>query len=151
MAGMLRLATRSRSLVLVALLSACSGGDQMKHVAAVEAQVAEFHRRLDTGDASSLYELAADEFRSAAPKERTVGYFGVIHAKLGAIKESKRTTWHVHYRSDGTKVEINYQTTFANGSGIEHFVFKIGEPVPRLSYYKIDSEDLAKLLGRSTY
>jgi hypothetical protein len=128
------------SLVVCLMLSGC--GDTIKGKSVAEPQIAVFHERLDAQKFDEIYTTAADEFRSAAPKERVLKLFSAIEKKLGKVKSSSTTNWNVKTFNLVTTVVLVEETKFEKGTGTETFTFHVSGDKAELVGYHINSLDM---------
>lgn len=121
------------------ILSACS---MSKDVSLAEMEVPNFHAALDSGKFNELYQVAAAELKNAATQQDFVNLLSAVNRELGKVTKTEKQTWNVHYNTSGRFVTLVYSTTFANGTGVEQFIYKLHEGRALLVGYHINSNAL---------
>jgi hypothetical protein len=119
-------------------LASCKAGDDM---GAAEAQVAAFHEDYDAERFAALFEESSPVLKRMTPRPEFVGFISETRRRLGPVKATERTGWHVNYDTGGSQVTLTYLTTFANGEGTETFVYDTADP-PRLLGYHISAPEV---------
>jgi hypothetical protein len=125
-------------LIAMALLLACSPS-KVKRVA--EDGVARFHTQLDAEQYHDIYSNASQEFRNADSEVKMTEFFAAVHRKLGPIRSFSEQSFFINYGTSGTIVTLTYSTQFANGNGMEKFIWRVADQ-PLLVGYRIDSPTL---------
>ena len=120
-------------------LSGCSGSES---VASAEAQIASFHKQLDSEDYKAIWDGAADEMHNFTPQTKLNKFLAAVHKKLGAVVESKQSGWSVNYNTGGKFTNVVMQTRFEHGTGTESFNYiAVGQQL-KLAGYNINSADM---------
>ena len=88
---------------------------------------------------SEIYAQSDEGFRKAASEADTLALFEAVRRKLGTVKNSTQTRWHVNATSGGTMVTLAYDVEFSEGKGTEEFVFRINDNKALLFNYHVNS------------
>lgn len=132
-----------KKLVLgIAALAATGGCTAGQDTALAEAAVAQFHQMLDAQRYHEIYQGTAGEFRNATSEDQLTGVLQTVHDRLGAVRQATRSGWHVNYSNGITRVELNYNTSFASAPGTERFVYTIANGAAALVSYNVNSDAL---------
>ena len=116
------------SLTLIAsLLVAVSSCSLTKGKEIGERAVVQFHNQFNAGQYHEIYVQSDEGFRKAARR------------KLGTVKNSSQTGWHVNATPTGTMVTLNYDVEFSEGKGTEQFVFKLSGDKALVFNYNVNS------------
>jgi hypothetical protein len=131
-------------LVLLALaiagLSGCTG--MLKGKQAGENAIAEFHKLYNEGKLVEIYAATTADFKKATTEKQLVDLLAAIQRKLGKVKESTNAGFNVNTFNLTTRIVLNQQTTFEQGSGTEVFTFEMNGDNAVLLGYNINSNDL---------
>ena len=101
-----------------------------------------FHSQLDSEEYSAIYQAAGASMKETTNEPNFVKFLQGVHQTLGAVQNSvPRGT--IFQLAQGT-IRVDYDTTFARGTGREQFVWQIKDNQAILYGYRIDSRDLAK-------
>ena len=122
--------------MLLLALSSCS---LTKGKEAGERAVAQFHNQLNAGQYHEIYAQSDEGFRKAASEADAVSLFEAVHRKLGTVKNSKETGWHVNATTGGAMVSLAYEVEFSEGKGTEQFVFTLTGDKALLFNYNVNS------------
>jgi len=106
---------------------------------ASEQQVAAFHQAYDAQHFEAIYDGSAPTLKQITPKQQFLDFLGTVYRNLGRVKAASQQSWKVNYATGGSGVTLVYETTFANGTGTETFVYETGAN-PRLLGYHITSQ-----------
>jgi len=129
--------------VLLVCFAAISCGLPSKNVQLAQDSVGLFHAQLDSEQYSAIYAACDEKFHQATSESDFVRLLQAVHGKLGFVRQSNlRNTGIAWFAGQGTTVTLVYDTTFANGSGTEQFVWHIGDGRATLYGYHINSNDL---------
>jgi hypothetical protein len=122
--------------VLLVVITACSvtGGKEIG-----ERAVVQFHNQLNAGQYHDIYAQADEGFRKGTSEPDTLAYFDAVHRKLGTVKNTNQTGWHVNATTAGTVVTLAYDTEFTEGHANEQFVFYVSGDNARPFHYNINS------------
>lgn len=107
-----------------------------------ETQVNYFHLALDEGDGGRLYDESGDEFKRMSQRQQFVDLIAAVHRKLGRVVASEKAGWNVSYNTGGRYVALAYNTRFAQGRGVEQFVYRLSSRKAQLVGYHINSNEL---------
>ncbi|MGB7729727.1 MAG: hypothetical protein WBL50_16975 [Candidatus Acidiferrum sp.] len=123
------------------LLSSC--GSSTKSIQLAQQNVEQFHSQLDTEQYAAAYAACDGKFHQVTTESDFVKLLGAIHGKLGYVRQSNlRNTGIAWYAGQGATVALVYDTKFAEGSGIEQFVWHIKDNGATLYGYHINSNEL---------
>ncbi len=118
------------------VLGSCS---MMDDKGAAEEHVTEFHHAYDARSFDRMWDDASPKLHQITPKPQFVEFMGSVHDAMGAVKSTSQSSWNVNYDTDGSAVTLVYQTTFANGSATETFIYEPGAD-GKLMGYQINSD-----------
>ncbi len=127
------------ALALAAALFACSPVDDSK---AAEQGVTQFHKAMDAGQYSAIYDGSAKDIKATISRGNFVRTLAGIHQSLGAYKSGKTVRWNNSVGTDGHVVNLTRDATFERGSGGEEFVFRIEKDRAVLAGYHVKSPAL---------
>jgi hypothetical protein len=123
------------------LLSSCSGSVKALEIA--KQNVDKFHSQLDTEQYAVIYAAADDKFHQATSESEFTKILQAIHRKLGTVQKSDLGNMNISwYTGQGETVTLVYNTTFAQGTGTEQFVWHVKDSNASLYGYHINSTDL---------
>jgi uncharacterized protein DUF4019 len=132
--------TRAVLLTLTAgLLVAVSSCSLTKGREIGERAVVQFHNQFNAGQYHEIYAQSDEGFRKAASEADTLALFEAVRRKLGTVKNTNQTGWHVNSMPAGTMVTLSYDVDFSEGKGTEQFVFKLNGDKALLFNYNINS------------
>ena len=137
----MRIETRPLFLLtfIATLLVAGSSCSLTKGKETGEHAVVKFHNQLNAGQYHEIYAQADEGFRKAGTEADAVALFEAVRRKLGTVKNSNETGWHVNATPGGTKVSLAYEVEFSEGKGTEEFVFQVSGDQALLFNYNINS------------
>lgn len=122
------------------LLSAC--GSSTKSIQLAQQNVEQFHSQLDTEQYAAAYAACDEKFHQVTSESDFVKLLEAIHRKLGYVRQSNlRTTGIAWFAGQGATVTLVYDTKFADGAGIEQFVWHIRNNEATLYGYHINSNE----------
>lgn len=128
------------SLTLIAsLLVAVSSCSLTKGKEIGERAVVQFHNQFNAGQYHEIYVQSDEGFRKAASEADTLALFEAVRRKLGTVKNSSQTGWHVNATPTGTMVTLTYDVEFSEGKGTEQFVFKLSGDKALVFNYNVNS------------
>jgi uncharacterized protein DUF4019 len=104
-----------------------------------EHAVVQFHNQFNAGQYHEIYAQSDDGFRKATSEADALALFEAVRRKLGTIKNSTQTRWHVNATPGGTRVILAYDVEFSEGKGTEEFVFHINGDKALLFNYNVNS------------
>jgi hypothetical protein len=123
------------------LLSSC--GSSTKSVEMAQQSVEQFHSQLDSEHFTALYAASDEKLHQAATETDFVNLLDAVHRKLGNVQRSDlRNTGVAWFAGQGATVTLVYETKFAQGTGMEKFVWHIKDNNASLYGYHINSNDL---------
>jgi len=104
--------------------------------------VKQFHEQLAAGQYHAIYDGADEVLHSTNSESDFVNRLQSVHQTLGAVQNSvpKRIVFQL---AQGT-ICLDYDTTFARGTGREQFVWQMRNDQAILDSYRVDSRELAK-------
>src|SRR5262249_47330240 len=120
-------------VVFALLLASCGGTDEAKR------GVTEFRARVAQKSYGEIYRAATPEFRKAATEEQFVRIMTALERKLGAWQAAAEPVWNVTKGTQGTLVNLTYQSQFAKGAASEQFAWRIEGGRPVLLGYNVNS------------
>lgn len=127
-------------LAFLVLILGCSG--MMKGKAAADPAVARFHQQLNDKQFSEIYAESSQRMKDAATEQELIDLLDAVNRKLGRVKDSKSTSWHVGSTTEGTFITVTYDTTFTDGKATEKFIFELDGDKGILVNYNINSNEL---------
>ncbi len=104
-----------------------------------ERAVAQFHDQFNAGQYHDIYSQTDEGFRKGTSEPDTLALFDAVHRKLGTVKHTTQTEWHVNATTAGTVVTLAYNTEFTEGHANEQFVFYVKGDNARLFHYNVNS------------
>jgi|SRR5271156_2250737 len=127
-------------LVVGAFLSGCASEERDLKVA--EAAVGVFHSQLDSEKYAAIYQAASATMKETTSEPDFVKLLEGVHRTLGGVQDSA-PKGVVFLLAQGT-IRLDYDTTFARGTGRERFVWQVTNGQAILFSYHVSSRDLAK-------
>jgi hypothetical protein len=123
------------------LLSSC--GSATKSLELAKQNVEQFHSQLDTEQYPAVYASADEKFHQVTSESDFTKILQAIHRKLGNVQQSSLRSMNVGWHTgQGETVSLVYDTTFAQGTGTEQFVWHVKDNDAALYGYHINSTDL---------
>jgi hypothetical protein len=123
------------------LLSSC--GSSTKSVELAQQGVGVFHAQLDTEQYAAAYAASDEKLHKATSESDFVRLLEAVHRKLGSVQQSNlRNTGVAWFSGQGATVTLVYETKFAEGAGVEKFVWHIKDDSASLYGYNINSNEL---------
>jgi hypothetical protein len=104
-----------------------------------EHAVVQFHNQFNAGQYHEIYAQSDEGFRQATSEADTLALFEAVRRKLGTVRNSNQTSWHVNATPAGTMVTFAYDVEFSEGKGTEQFVFHITDDKALLFNYNVNS------------
>lgn len=133
----------TRQLVLlIACAFASVGCGLMDGVATADQGVVRFHELYNAGRFGEVYDASAEDLRASEERSEFVSTMVALRMKLGAMRGTARLGFNSRIGSDGTFVELEYQTDFENGTGTEEFTWEILDGQAKLLSYNVSSKAL---------
>ena len=133
---------------LLVLLAACAfalaGCGLLDSVAVAEEAVITFHERYNASSCEAMYDAGAQDLRASEARSEFITTLTSLRAKLGQVRESQRTAFNSRIDSDGTFIELEYETDFENGKGTEEFTWAISDGRATLLGYNVTSRALLR-------
>ena len=131
----LKCAVLSFTILLVACSAPASIGD-------TEAEVATFHRQLNAENYAAIWKVTSADLRNATTETAMKKLFAAVHRKLGKVVETKQVGWRSNVSTSGTFAEVQMDTKFEKGTGVESFVYRKDGDQLKLAGYHINSNDM---------
>ena len=128
--------------VVATVILAVGSCSTKEDLAMAEREVKKFHEAFNAGRFDAIYEKTTDELKKSAAGPEFVAMLETIQRKLGKMTETKRENWTVNFNTGGTTVKLVYETTFAEGKGVETFNYRISGKKALLMGYDISSKSL---------
>ena len=123
------------------LFSSC--GRPTKGLEVAKQNVNQFHSQLDTEQYAVIYASADEKFHQVTSESEFTKILQAIHRKLGAVQKSNLANMNISWHTgQGEIVTLVYDTTFAQGTGTEQFVWHVKDNNASLYGYHINSTDL---------
>ena len=121
---------------MLATVSSCSltKGKQIGEQAVVT-----FHNQFNAGQYREIYAQSDEGFKKATSEADTLALFGAVRRKLGTVRNSNQTSWHVNATPTSTMVSLAYDVEFGEGKGTEQFVFRLSGDKALLFNYNVNS------------
>jgi len=137
---MIRNLTLAGALLALLFLVACT--NPLKAGQMSDSSVVNFHHQLDQAQYHDIYANASPEFQNASSEKDMTELFTAIHTKLGSVASANRTNVFVNATTRGNFVRTTYDTTFAQGKGVETFTWLLNNDQLALVGYHIESREL---------
>jgi Protein of unknown function (DUF3887)/Protein of unknown function (DUF4019) len=126
------------TLLIAVALAACS----TPLAISTEADVVQFHRLLEAEDYAAIWKNTSEDMRRASTEADLSKIFSAINRKLGKVVETKQIGWRTNRTTNGTFAEVQLETRFEKGKGVESFVFRQVDGKLLLAGYNINSNDM---------
>lgn len=126
-------------LLIVAAVLGCS---MFKDSKAAGPAVEKFHQQFNDEQFKQIYAESGERMKAAATEAELTELLSAIHEKLGDIRESKQTSWHVNSNPTASEVTLVYDTAFAKGKGTETFIITVIGDKALIEGYNINSKEL---------
>jgi hypothetical protein len=121
----------------------CSCGSSTKSLELAKQNVTQFHSQLDSEQFAALYAASDEKLHQATTKSDFIRFLNAVHRKLGNVQQSNlRNTGVTWFSGQGATVTLVYETKFAQGTGMEKFVWHIKDNGAALYSYNINSSEL---------
>lgn len=104
-----------------------------------EQAVVQFHNQFNAGQYHQIYSQSDEGFRKATSEADTLAWFEAVRRKLGTVRNSNQTGWHVNATPNGTMVTLAFDVEFSEGKATEQFVFHIAGDKALLLNYNVNS------------
>ncbi len=104
-----------------------------------EQAVGKFHDQFNAGQFREIYAQSDEGFRKASSEADALALWEAVRRKLGTVKNSTQTRWHVNATPGGTMVSLAYDVEFTEGKGTEEFVFHMDGDKALLFNYHVNS------------
>jgi hypothetical protein len=123
------------------LLSSC--GSATKSLELAKQNVEQFHSQLDSEQYAAVYASGDEKIHQAISESDFTKILQAVHRKLGNVQQSGLRNMNVGWHSgQGETVSLVYNTTFAQGTGTEQFVWHVKDNTASLYGYHINTSDL---------
>lgn len=133
-------ATKKLSPVLIgALLCATLSCSMSKDKGTAQQGVEKFHRQFNQEQYRDIFTEASEDLQKATSEDELTNFLSAVHRKLGNVKSSDQTGWHVNYTPSGTIVTLGYGSEFDEGKATEQFVWRVSGDHATLLSYNINS------------
>lgn len=133
-----------RLVLLVTGTLALAGCGLTEGVHTAEQAVVTFHEQYNAGDFGETYDAGADDLLATEARNEFMTTMASLRTKLGAMRTTERIGFNARAGSDGTFVELEYETDFENGAGTEEFTWEISDGQARLLSYNVSSRALLR-------
>jgi hypothetical protein len=137
--------SKKRKLCFVILVmslftaSACSLTGFTKGKGIAEAAVIQFHNQYNAGQFRQIYTQADETFKKYGSSADFISLLEALSRKLGTMKQSAQSGWHVEATTIGTIVTLDYHVEFSKGKGTERFIFRVSGDKALLRNYNVNS------------
>ena len=132
------MATRlGAAMSMAVVLTTGCGTTELRQKA--EATVIEFHQRLNEARFVEIYSNATAAFQASGPQADFEAILGGVRRKLGTFKNAQLRQWRVTKATNGTFVELQYESQFDEDIALEAFTFLILNDEAVLQGYNINS------------
>jgi len=129
--------------LLISLASCHSGANSSQKAA--ENSVVQFRTAFESEQYHNMYTEADEGLHQLTGEPDFVAYMQAVHRRLGRFQRSRLAKYQVGwFAGQGTRVNLVYDSTFANGGGIEEFVWHIRDGRALLFGYRVRSKDVVK-------
>jgi hypothetical protein len=128
-----------KTLLIAWLLIALTSCSFTKGKGVAESAVTQFHNQFNAGQFHDIYNQADEGFKASGTEAGLVEYLQALQRKLGTVKQSNQTGWHVNATPNGTVVTLGYDVEFSEGKGTEQFVFHMSGDKALLYNYTVNS------------
>ncbi len=122
-----------------AMLAACNPFTQAE---GARDEIDLFHERLNTDRIDAIWASADEELKATTTREDFARLLGSVHKSLGDVEETSQAGMKMNSGTQGTLTTVQMETHFANGSGVETFVFRGSGETLTLVGYHINSPDM---------
>jgi hypothetical protein len=114
-----------------------------KSVELAQRSAEQLHSQLDSEHFTALYAASDEKLHQAASETDFVKLLDAVHRKLGNVQQSSlRNTGVAWFAVQGATVTLVYETKFAQGTGVEKFLWHIKDNGAALYGYNINSNEL---------
>lgn len=150
-------------LLVCLMLMACTSSENVNGWTGTNTQVARFHQQVAAGQFDAVWNTASGELRADVPEARMTALLEKVRRTLGPAKSSRERSISMSFGSSSTSVgghlqvgstkvggllpissssswqyaTATYHTEFAQGAGIEDFVYKMHGNELQLVGYRI--------------
>ena|SRR5207245_9233484 len=98
-----------------------------------------FNDHFNAGEFHEIYDESDDAFHKWGTEANLTDLLSTVRRKLGTVKDSHETGWHVNATTNGTMVTLAYDVDFTEGKGNEEFVFLVKGDKALLYRFNISS------------
>ena len=114
-----------------------------KSVELAQRSAEQLHSQLDSEHFTALYAASDEKLHQAASETDFVKLLDAVHRKLGNVQQSSlRNTGVAWFAVQGATVTLVDETKFAQGTGVEKFLWHIKDNGAALYGYNINSNEL---------
>lgn len=111
------------AVVAALLLAACNPFAVME---GADEEISAFHTAFNANQWEAIWNEADDEFRTITPRAKFDETMNNMRAAMGEWQSGEQTGFNINTDNGRTTTEIIYNSTFANGTATETFLF-VGE------------------------
>lgn len=104
-----------------------------------ERAVEQFHARLSAGQCREIYAESDEGFRKKTTEAQMLALCEDVRQRLGVVKSTKQKEWSVNSTPAGDVATLTYETEFAQGKAVEHFVWVIKGEKTLLFQYNVEN------------
>jgi hypothetical protein len=98
-----------------------------------------FHRLMDKGDYTAIYDTAAEAYKAAGTRDNNVAFFTRVNRKMGKCGDASVGLGGYQASTSGTFVTMTASRVCANGTLSEQFVWRMIAGKATLVKYKANS------------
>lgn len=102
--------------------------------------VQRFHSQLDSGAYDTIVGESDEAFQTTDSQEELLKFLAGVHSKLGAAHGFTRTNIFVNANTNGTFINVTYNSTFEQGSAVETFTWRKVSGGLKLMGYHVESK-----------
>lgn len=133
---------RVRRYLLVVVVSLCAACSVSKSFNVAGGAVRMFHDQFNARQYHEIYERSDGAFKKVAGENQISEFLGAIERKLGKVTGSKQVGFYSNWTTEGTFVNLTYESTFEQGKAYEQFSWRVSGDEAKLVGYNINSPDL---------
>jgi hypothetical protein len=120
----------------------CFGCNPKSRVEAARKATEAFHDGYNKQDYGAMFSLAGPAVRKSSSLKEFAAYEKGVYAKLGPLKSAQIVNYNLLYLFSGPQVRMDYQCSYANGSGTESFEIDFQGDRAVIDSYRLDSPQL---------
>lgn len=119
-------------------LCGCANAQQAR--VQTEAATVRFHEHFNRGQFDAIHAAADPDFQKAGTAQQLRESLEIYRSQLGPFQRAaKPGSWELNWNTNGAFVTLTTESTFANGSAQENFVWRVGGTECVLLRYSLDN------------